>query len=76
MVGQFDGVSIGASSLTTAELRLVPFLPTHLTMPEIGNRLYISRHTVKSQVLSLYRKLGVSSRGEAVARISQLGLHT
>ena len=76
MVEQFDGVSTGASSLTTAELRLVPFLPTHLTMPEIGERLYISRHTVKSQVGSLYRKLGVSSRGEAVARISQLGLHT
>ena len=75
VVGQFDGIAKGASALTTAELRLVPLLSTHLTMPEIGDRLFISRHTVKTQTLSLYRKLGVSSRGEAVARISQLGLY-
>jgi LuxR family maltose regulon positive regulatory protein len=74
-VTQFSGVAAGASSLTTAELRLVPLLPTHLTLREIAERLYLSRHTVKSQVLSLYRKLGVSSRGEAVARIDTLGLH-
>jgi LuxR family transcriptional regulator, maltose regulon positive regulatory protein len=65
----------GASSLTTAELRLLPLLPTHLSFPEIGDRLFISRHTVKSQVNSLYRKLGVSSRGEAVDRMAELGLH-
>ncbi len=64
----------GASSLTTAELRLVPLLPTRLTMPEIGERLFISRHTVKSQAISLYRKLGVSSRDEAVERMIALGL--
>ncbi|HET6752381.1 MAG TPA: LuxR C-terminal-related transcriptional regulator, partial [Jiangellaceae bacterium] len=66
---------LGASSLTTAELRLLPLLPTHLSFPEIGDRLFISRHTVKSQVNSLYRKLGVSSRGEAVDRMTELGLH-
>jgi LuxR family maltose regulon positive regulatory protein len=74
-VGELTGVAAGASALTTAELRLIPLLPTHLTLREIGDRLFISRHTVKSQVLSLYRKLGVSSRGEAVARIGTLGLH-
>ena len=62
------------SSLTAAELRLVPLLPTHLSMPEIGVQLNISRHTVKSQVISLYRKLGVSSRSQAVARIADLHL--
>ena len=49
---------VGASSLTAAELRLVPLLPTHLTYPEIGERLFISRHTVKTQAGSVYRKLG------------------
>ncbi len=66
----------GTSSLTTAELRLVPFLPTHLTFPEIGERLYISRHTVKSQAMSVYRKLGASSRSEAIERMHELGLLT
>jgi LuxR family maltose regulon positive regulatory protein len=60
--------------LTAAELRLVPLLPTHLTYPEIGERLYISRHTVKTQASSVYRKLGASSRKEAVERIAALGL--
>jgi LuxR family maltose regulon positive regulatory protein len=65
---------VGASSLTAAELRLVPLLPTHLTYPEIGERLFISRHTVKTQASSVYRKLGASSRKEAVERIVDLGL--
>jgi LuxR family maltose regulon positive regulatory protein len=43
-------------------------------MPEIGEQLHLSRHTVKSEVISLYRKLGVSSRSEAVARLSELRL--
>ena len=64
----------GASSLTTAELRLLPLLPTHLTYTEIGQRLYVSQHTVKSQAMSVYRKLGVGSRGQAVQRLRQLGL--
>ena len=54
------------STLTNAELRLLPFLVTHLSFPQIGERLYISRHTVKTQAISIYRKLGVSSRSEAV----------
>ncbi len=61
-VGEIRDSSIGASSLTAAELRLVPLLPTHLSMQEIGDRLHISRNTVKSELISLYRKLGVSSR--------------
>src|SRR5262249_21958425 len=68
--------AVGASSLTTAELRLLPLLPTHLSFPEIGERLYISRNTVKTQAHSIYRKLGVTSRGEAVERMVELGLGT
>jgi LuxR family transcriptional regulator, maltose regulon positive regulatory protein len=64
----------GMSTLTSAELRVLPFLATHLTLPEIGERLFLSRHTVKSQAISAYRKLGVSTRGEAVERAGELGL--
>jgi LuxR family maltose regulon positive regulatory protein len=64
----------GASSLTAAELRLLPLLSTHLPYPEIGEELFLSRHTVKSQAYSLYRKLGASTRSQAVTRARQLGL--
>jgi LuxR family maltose regulon positive regulatory protein len=64
----------GASTLTTAELRLLPYLPTHLSFREIGERLFVSAHTVKSQAISIYRKLGVNSRGDAVGRAQDLGL--
>ena len=73
-VRQVSGASTGASALTTAELRLVPLLPTHLSLPQIAERLSLSRHTVKSQTLSLYHKLAVTSRTEAVSRIRELGL--
>jgi LuxR family maltose regulon positive regulatory protein len=66
--------AVGASSLTAAELRLVPYLPTHLTFPQIAERLYVSRNTTKSQAISVYQKLGVSSRADAVARLEELGL--
>jgi LuxR family transcriptional regulator, maltose regulon positive regulatory protein len=64
----------GSSSLTTAELRLLPLLATHLSFTEIGQRLYLSKHTVKTQAISIYRKLGASSRSEAVQRVQQAGL--
>jgi LuxR family maltose regulon positive regulatory protein len=64
----------GPSSLTTAELRLLPLLATHLSFREIGERLHVSRHTVKSHAISAYRKLGVSSRSEAITRVQELGL--
>ena len=64
----------GASALTAAELRLLPLLATHLSFPEIGAEMFLSRHTVKSQATSVYRKLGVSSRSQAVSRSLELGL--
>jgi LuxR family maltose regulon positive regulatory protein len=67
-------VSPSASSLTAAELRVLPVLATHLSFPEIGAELFLSPHTVKSQAMSIYRKLGVSSRHEAVTVSRELGL--
>ena len=66
--------AVGATSLTTAELRLLPLLPTHLSFPEIAERLFVSRHTVKSQAQSVYRKLGVSSRAEAVEAMAAMNM--
>jgi LuxR family transcriptional regulator, maltose regulon positive regulatory protein len=62
--------------LTGAELRLLPFLSTHLSFPEIADRLFVSRNTVKAQAISVYRKLGVSSRSDAIGRAVELGLMT
>jgi LuxR family maltose regulon positive regulatory protein len=64
----------GGSPLTPAELRLLPYLQTHLTIREIGERLFVSRNTVSSEVGSINRKLGVSSRNEAVQQATVVGL--
>jgi LuxR family maltose regulon positive regulatory protein len=68
------GMTQGVSALTTAELRVLQFLPTHLSFEQIGKELFVSRNTVKSQAIAAYRKLGVSSRTEAVERAQALGL--
>ena len=60
--------------LTPAELRLIGFLPTHLSLQEIAEHLHLSRPTVKTQVASIYHKLGVKSRSEAVEIVEQSGL--
>ena len=64
----------GASALTAAELRLLPQLSTHLSFPEIAAELFLSPHTVKSAVKSIYRKLDASSRNQAITRARELGL--
>jgi LuxR family transcriptional regulator, maltose regulon positive regulatory protein len=63
-----------ASTLTAAELRLLPLLTTHLSFREIAERLFVSRNTVKTQAISVYRKLDASSRSEAIERAVELGL--
>jgi LuxR family maltose regulon positive regulatory protein len=65
---------VGPTALTKAELRLLPLLATNLSFPEIGDQLFISRHTVKTQAMSIYRKLGKSSRSDAVAKAHDTGL--
>ena len=62
--------------LTAAEMRVLAQLPTHRSLVEIGEHLYVSRNTVMTHTLSIYRKLGVSGRSEAVARAEELGLIT
>lgn len=75
---EIDGLGVsalnGACSLTMAELRILRFLPTHLSFREIGARLHVSTNTVKSQAHAIYAKLNVASRSEAVAQASALGL--
>jgi len=64
----------GASALTAAELRLLPLLPTHLSFPEIAQEMSLSTSTIKTEAMSIYRKLGASSRNQAVTRSRELGL--
>jgi LuxR family maltose regulon positive regulatory protein len=64
----------GPTSLSAAELRVLVLLPTHLSFRQIGERLFVSSNTVKSHAMSIYHKLGVSSRSEAVERSAEFGL--
>ena len=64
----------GRWPLSPAELRLLRYLPTHLTFREIADESFVSANTVKTQARSIYRKLGVSSRAEAVATARTAGL--
>ena len=66
--------ALGASALTDAELRLLPMLATHLTFPEIAAEMFLSRNTIKTEANSIYRKLGATSRSQAVARSRELRL--
>jgi LuxR family maltose regulon positive regulatory protein len=85
LIGEIDdfrrtlasSATIGADGrlpLTPAELRLLPYLQTHLTADKIAERLFLSGHTIRSEVKSIYRKLGVSSRNDAVQRATAIGL--
>lgn len=69
--GSADGLVV---ELTVAERRVLEQLPTHRSLREIAELLYVSRNTVKTQTMSVYRKLGVSSRSDAVVRARELGL--
>lgn len=60
--------------LTEREITILHYLASHLSFPEIGEELYISRHTVKSHVTHIYRKLGTTSRSEAIREARRLGL--
>jgi LuxR family maltose regulon positive regulatory protein len=85
LVGQVEGFrrvlasssltgAVGGAALTPAELRLLPYLQTHLTVAGIAERLFVSSHTVKAEVNSIYRKLGVSKRSDAVQKATAIGL--
>jgi LuxR family maltose regulon positive regulatory protein len=68
------GGRVGVATLSPAELRLLPYLQTHLTHQEIGHRLYVSLNTVRTQTQSVYRKLSVTSRAAAVEHACRIGL--
>ena len=61
-------------ALSPRERAVLRYLPTMLTFVEIGSELYISVNTTKSHVRSIYRKLGVVGRRDAVRRARQLQL--
>jgi LuxR family transcriptional regulator, maltose regulon positive regulatory protein len=69
---------LGARALieepTPAELTVLRLLATELSQREIGAQLHLSLNTVKTHTRGIYRKLGVTSREEAVTRASGLGL--
>jgi LuxR family maltose regulon positive regulatory protein len=60
--------------LTPAELRVLQFLPTHLSFPQIAGQVFVSPNTVKTQAQGVYRKLGVTSRRGAVEQARAAGL--
>jgi len=64
----------GASTLTTAELRVLTMLPYYLSFKEIGDRLGVRESTVKTHAVAIYGKLDATSRGEAVERAVDAGL--
>jgi LuxR family transcriptional regulator, maltose regulon positive regulatory protein len=72
---QIETVSAsGVHDLTPAELRVLQYLPTHLSFPQIAGQVFVSPNTVKTQAQGVYRKLGVSSRREAVEQARAAGL--
>jgi LuxR family maltose regulon positive regulatory protein len=65
---------VDGTELTKRELEILRMLPTSLPQREIGRRLFVSYNTVHSHIRSIYRKLGVSSRVDAVKRAREQGL--
>ena len=61
-------------ALSAAEMRLLPYLATHLSLRQIAAQLSIGRETAKTQAASIYRKFDVSSRSAAVSKADRLGL--
>jgi LuxR family transcriptional regulator, maltose regulon positive regulatory protein len=61
-------------ALSDSELRVLRYLPTNLTAPEIARELYVSPNTVKTHIRNLYSKLGTHRRSAAVESARALGL--
>jgi LuxR family maltose regulon positive regulatory protein len=60
--------------LSESELRVLRYLPTNLTAPEIAAELFVSLNTIRTHMRNVYAKLGVHSRADAVKRARELGL--
>jgi len=59
--------TMGVSALTHRERVVLAHLREDITLQDIATRLWVTRNTVKSQLRSAYRKMGVSTRADAVA---------
>jgi LuxR family maltose regulon positive regulatory protein len=62
------------SDLSPSELRVLRYLPTNLTRPDIARELYVSVNTVNTHIRNIYSKLGTRDRSSAVQRARQLRL--
>jgi LuxR family maltose regulon positive regulatory protein len=71
---QADQPDTGSVALTGSELAVLRFLPSHMTNQEIAEALFLSINTVKTHLRSVYRKLGVTARRQAISRGRRLGL--
>jgi DNA-binding CsgD family transcriptional regulator len=60
--------------LSNSEMRVLKYLPTHLSMGQIAGELYVSLNTVRTHMRSVYAKLGTHRRAETVDRARALGL--
>jgi LuxR family transcriptional regulator of spore coat protein len=69
-----DRTSTADVHLTPRERVVLAELAEDVTLEEIAARLWVSRNTVKSQLRTAYRKIGVSTRAEAVAWVEASGL--
>jgi LuxR family maltose regulon positive regulatory protein len=74
MLRRSDGADGPATSLSARELQVLGLLRTGLTLKQIGERMYISRDTVKTHASRSYRKLGAHGRDEAVTNAERLGI--
>lgn len=72
--GTSTRTGVSAVALTSSELAVLRFLPSHMTNQEIAEALFLSINTVKTHLRSVYRKLGVSTRRQAIACGGKLGL--
>ena len=63
-----------AEPLSQGEIRVLRYMPTNLSAPEIARELSVSVHTVRTHIRHLFAKIGAHSRTEAVARARALGL--
>jgi len=61
-------------ALSDSEIRVLRYLPTNLTAPQIASELYVSRNTVRTHMRHLYEKLGTHSRADTVAQARAPGL--
>ncbi|QTE28220.1 helix-turn-helix domain-containing protein [Pengzhenrongella sicca] len=73
-VAQLTAPEYPTEPLTARELLVLRYLSSDATLAEIAARLFVTRNTVKTQVRSVYRKLGVSSRSDALERAHGAGL--